>query len=610
MATREDDYGDQYSQFVPDEGGQVAPAQRPATSSILNLWGLFGRRTATFKRQQGDPEANGGINEMIKEATALPLGRPKMYELYNQMYQHPTISGYVDAMAEEATPHDEKTNRVVTAKSVNPEVLAEVSACLETMGVEDSVEQDVRSVFTYGDHYKRLYTTSSHGVTGTHRLVPLNVDRVEDQHSRLVGFRVANAEFGREVGKNKNLSFPWDVIHWRMPPRYDFQSTVNDKYGVSGSGIYGMQRGYRCLVLSEDRVLRQRLGRTGGRRLWRIPVPSDLSEGEQADFVTRMKDRFRQAVNINAGTAMYTKFNPISDLEDIYWPVPDGAQGPQVELLPEGNFEASLADVEYFRNLIYSAGKINKAYFGLDDAGYDPTKTLSQQDLRVARLARKIRKVYLIGLKTAVDIHLTLRYSQAGASLTPEQACALYRFHVPKMGALEELERLEVYKMQMDVADALFNLGASLNLNPTAWAAHLLVNYLDIPEKRAISLLAQPTPGTVPPSPEELAMAQSGDPGQPPPPAEDLLRSGLHPLNEAEQGVLRKLRANPAISTRLAQLARVLHEADEAEDYTDPSMTYPTGLLLEEYVKHETTDDPVYGFDIRAAITENRKRAN
>jgi hypothetical protein len=254
--------------------------------------------------------------------------------------------------------------------------------------------------------------------------------------------------------------------------------------------------------------------------------------------------------------------------------------------MPEPTFTAETADLNYYLRQMAAAGRTNLAYLGLGEDGQtaDTSKMLSQTDVRAARLARAIRRAILVGLKTKADIHLTFALGReeryANRDLTK-----MYRLRGPRIGAMEDLDRVELTKAQLDVAAQLADFGRNLGLDARLWTTHLLITFLDIPADMVIRLLTKNPLVVTTPGGELVAPQES-------------LAKGLHPLNESERAVLTSLAATPRISSMLRRLSETLDTAQGITNLTDTSRIIP---IADNYVSRKPHSDA----RLLSAIEEN-----
>ena len=166
------------------------------------------------------------------------------------------------------------------------------------------------------------------------------------------------------------------------------------------------------LHMMEDAMLVYRLVRAPERRLIYVDVgtmPPHKVNGE----IDRMKDSFRKKkIFSNRGGAggasnVDERWHSISPDEDIWIPMRPNSNT-RIETLPGAQNLSEVDDALYFRQRLFTALQFPKTYLTNEDP--QATRlTLSQQDVRFARLIERLQKPLIKAVNELMRRHLRLR---------------------------------------------------------------------------------------------------------------------------------------------------------------------------------------------------------
>ncbi len=131
---------------------------------------------------------------------------------------------------------------------------------------------------------------------------------------------------------------------------------------------------YKQKELLEDSIIIYRVQRAPERRVFKIDV-GDMPEHMAMTHVERMKNEIHQRrIPTNRGgstSLMDAAYNPLSILEDFFFPQTADGRGSSVETLPGGDNLGQIDDLRWFNNKLIRGLRIPLSYlpFGPEDSG-------------------------------------------------------------------------------------------------------------------------------------------------------------------------------------------------------------------------------------------------
>lgn len=154
-------------------------------------------------------------------------------------------------------------------------------------------------------------------------------------------------------------------------------------------------------------ALLNRLTKSALVRILNVDV-GDMPKEQVQAFMSRLKEKIEQksAINVNKGMAEYTNPGPIENT--IYVPT-HGGQGSITQTTIGGDFDPkSLVDLEYFRDQLYGALKVPKAFFGVTDdgAGFNGGTSLSIISSRYGKAIKNIQNALCQMITDIINLFL------------------------------------------------------------------------------------------------------------------------------------------------------------------------------------------------------------
>ncbi|AFA44362.1 portal vertex protein [Klebsiella phage K64-1] len=158
------------------------------------------------------------------------------------------------------------------------------------------------------------------------------------------------------------------VIHFSL-------NTGQDGVWPFGTSILeNVFKTYKQKSLLEDSIIIYRVQRAPERRVFRIDV-GDMQTHQAMAYVERFKNEIHQRrIPSNKGgstSMMDAAYNPLSILEDYYFPQTADGRGSSVDTLPGGDNLGQIDDLRYFNNKLIRGLQIPSSYLpqGPDDGG-------------------------------------------------------------------------------------------------------------------------------------------------------------------------------------------------------------------------------------------------
>lgn len=193
---------------------------------------------------------------------------------------------------------------------------------------------------------------------------------------------IAGSQYGNSGGAGADSSNPFGtngqldvlpvaaehVIHLSL-------NTGQDPFWPFGTSILeNIFKVYKQKELLEDSIIIYRVQRAPERRVFKIDV-GDMQPHQAMAFVERVKNDIHQRrIPSNKGgstSLMDAAYNPLSILEDYFFPQTADGRGSSVETLPGGDNLGQIDDLRYFNNKLIRGLQIPASYLpmGPDDGG-------------------------------------------------------------------------------------------------------------------------------------------------------------------------------------------------------------------------------------------------
>lgn len=463
--------------------------------------------------------------------------RNELYNMIDSMCEDGTISAVVETYAEDATERNDYGN-IVWAESDDKEIVQYVTFLLDSMNVNKNIFKWVYALCKYGDVYLRLYRDSEYNDVLFGDKKPLNEDiKINDykksDHYALYMEMVSNpaemfelTRFGKTIGYIKapisGGVLKQDILTQYMNFTYNFMKEDVEVYpatefvhaaledGVSredetvnifldkdamennkANGTYKVRRGnslltntfriWRELNLLQSSVLLNRLTKSSIVRMINIEV-GDMPKEDVTKVLMDVKRLIEQKTAINKGTGMQEYTNPGPIENNVYVPVHGGVGQITTSQIGGDVDVKSLADLEYYQNLLYGALRTPKQYFSQtnDSTGFNGGSSLTIISSRYAKMVKRIQNTILQALTDAVN----LMCIDKGL----DNYVNKFTLHMVIPTTQEEIDRRDNLSNKVQLVSDIMNMMSDIDDVPTKLKVlkTLLANTIDDPDVVAL----------------------------------------------------------------------------------------------------------------------------
>ena len=425
---------------------------------------LFARPEIT---EPGAPTGDQGdqfspMASYYRSRMELSSTRIKKYKDYRDMGEDTLISGALDIYADESCQMSPIHHATCWVNSRNQKVSVELTRMLDRIDIEDYIFGISRYLAQFGDNFIRPLASPNKGVVGIEFMEAEDVERLVDKYSRLTGYRVA--PFGDRPFA------PWDMVQFRIMSRTQTVRQGGSVYGTSM--LENGRRTWRQLTLLEDVLVIYRLEIAGRHRIFYIDV-GGVSHDQALALTRRYQRYFGKKQYFNPDNGEWTsRFNPLNLTADIFWPIRKDSNS-RIDYLGVDPNVTGVVDIEYFRDKLFAALKIPKAYIGLDS--YSSVKYgLAQIDVTFGRAVKRLQRAVINGLTRLCQIHLAL----IGVDpLRPENQ---FMLQMMSPSTLDEQQRMEAMDLSLNLAQKLQEMGQLLGVEQEALQSYIVKNILGL----------------------------------------------------------------------------------------------------------------------------------
>lgn len=409
------------------------PTSNPRPSWKRHMTAVRIKRAAG--RQSGSSKSGSTTGSNKNYSSYLPAvytgltNRTDRYAQYDQMDQDPEIRTGLDILAEFCTQNSEDFEGpfVVNYKDSqmgDTEVTTlenRMDAWCDLNGFTTRIFDIFRNVLKYGDQFfvRDPETLELHWVDPTH-VEKITVNEAKGKEPAVYFIKDLALNLQGKVVSNQHIQQDSTAYPGAMPHS---MSGVGSQYGSVGGGSGGMSSGsdnspfpnntsdqtvlpvdakhvvhlslntgmdsfwpfgtsvlesifktYKQKELLEDSIIIYRVQRAPERRVFKIDV-GDMPEHMAMTHVERIKNEIHQRrIPTNRGgstSLMDAAYNPLSILEDFFFPQTADGRGSSVETLPGGDNLGQIDDLRWFNNKLIRGLRIPQSYlpFGPEDSG-------------------------------------------------------------------------------------------------------------------------------------------------------------------------------------------------------------------------------------------------
>lgn len=374
---------------------------------------------------------------------------------YEEMDDYPELSAAVDIYADDSTQTDMQLNRSIWCTSPDKNIELMNNRLLhKTLRTDEEIWEISRCLCKYGNDYEEILVTDL-GVRGLNFLPAPTVRRVEGPRGELYGFiqdfkgrtgyspaelqqilamRAAMAQGGTIRDERVTALEDWEVVHFRLRGK--------QRRSLYGYSVLEPARWiWKRLMLLEDAAMIYRLQRAPERYAFYVDV-GDLPPREALAWVNKVRQQFKKKKFVNPSTGkLDVKYDPWAVDDDFFIPVRKGTESTRIEVVGSPSWQ-HMDDIEYFRDKLFAAIKVPKAYLGQEEGV--ARAVLSNEDTRFARTILRVQRELRNGFSKVCRVNM--------AALNIDPAKVDYEMHMTTPSSIFELAQLEVRNARADLA--------------------------------------------------------------------------------------------------------------------------------------------------------------
>lgn len=199
-------------------------------------------------------------------------------------------------------------------------------------------------------------------------------------------------------------------------------------------------------------MLLARFNKSALYRLFKIEVGGS-TRAEIIKILREFKASISQSETIDIPKAIYnSKSQPIPYGGNVYIPTKNGKGDVSVDTVGGDMDLKEILDIEYYRNKLFAALKVSKAFLGDEEAitGGISNQSLVRLDIRYARTVKRCVTCLVRGMKEICDYYLTVQGR--------EKDIPKYVICVPKIMTAEENDRSEAVNTDLNTATVISQL--------------------------------------------------------------------------------------------------------------------------------------------------------
>jgi hypothetical protein len=386
-----------------------------------------------------------GVN--LNLAQNYQSARVQIYADYDAMDTDAIIASALDIIADESTLKDEK-GEVLQIRSADENIqnLLE-NLFYSVLNIEFNMWSWIRNMCKYGDFYLKLEIAEGFGIYNVIPFSAYNIVRQEGfnpHNPNEVRFKYdPNAALGSTTGytsaynnQDPGIWFDnYEMAHFR------FIGDVNYlPYGRSY--LEPARKLFKQYTLIEDAMLIHRIVRAPDKRAYYINVGA-IPPAEVENYVQRMMSKMKKTSLVDPQTGQYNmKYNVQNMLEDYFIPFRGNGDTTKIDTIPGLTYNG-IEDVEYFREKLFAALKIPKAFMGYEK-DLTGKATLAAEDIRFARTIERIQRIIVSELKKIALVHLY-------ANGYTDESAANFQLSLTGPSIIYDQERIAMMKEKVDL---------------------------------------------------------------------------------------------------------------------------------------------------------------
>jgi len=386
-----------------------------------------------------------GVN--LNLAQNYQSARVQIYADYDAMDTDAICCSALDIVADECTLKNEQ-GEVLQIRSSDENIQKLLyNLFYSVLNIEFNLWSWVRNMAKYGDFYLKLEIAEKYGVYNVIPFSAYNIIREEGfnpKNPQEVRFKYdPNATLASSTGyssiRNEDTGIWFDnfeMAHFRLTGDVNYLP-----YGRSY--LEPARKLFKQYVLIEDAMLIHRIVRAPERRIFYVNVGA-IPPGEVDNYMQRMIQKMKKAPLIDPQTGNYNlKYNQQNLLEDFFIPVRGNDTSTKIDTT-KGLEYNGIEDVAYFREKLFAALKIPKAFMGYEK-DLTGKATLAAEDIRFARTVERLQRIIISELTKIALVHL---YAHGYTN----ESAANFTLSLTNPSIIYDQERIALFKEKIDLA--------------------------------------------------------------------------------------------------------------------------------------------------------------
>lgn len=430
---------------IRNAGGRqlkVMDTQNIQTSGVIQNNSLIDRFNKVYTTSTAY-----GVN--LNLAQNYQSARVQIYADYDAMDTDAIIASALDIIADECTLKNEQ-GEVLQIRSSDENIQKILySLFYDVLNIEFNLWSWIRNMCKYGDFYLKMEIAEKYGVYNVIPFSAYNIVRQEGfnpENPNEVRFKFdPNAALASTSGyssafanQDPGVFFDnFEIAHFRLIGDVNYLP-----YGRSY--LEPARKLFKQYVLIEDAMLIHRIVRAPERRVFYVNVGA-IPPNEVENHIQRMMNKMKKTPLIDAATGQYNlKYNVQNMLEDFVIPVRGNDQSTRIDTAKGLDYNG-IEDVSYFREKLFAALKIPKAFMGYEK-DLTGKATLAAEDIRFARTVERIQRIIVSELTKVALVHL---YSQGYTN----ESAANFSISLTNPSIIYDQERIALMKEKVDLAN-------------------------------------------------------------------------------------------------------------------------------------------------------------
>jgi hypothetical protein len=386
-----------------------------------------------------------GVN--LNLAQNYQSARVQIYADYDAMDTDAICCSALDIVADECTLKNEQ-GEVLQIRSSDENIQKLLyNLFYSVLNIEFNLWSWVRNMAKYGDFYLKLEIAEDYGVYNVIPFSAYNIIREEGynpDNPQEVRFKYdPNATLASSTGysaqKNNDTGIWFDnfeMAHFRLTGDVNYLP-----YGRSY--LEPGRKLFKQYVLIEDAMLIHRIVRAPERRIFYVNVGS-IPPGEVDNYMQKMIQKMKKTPLIDPNTGNYNlKYNQQNLLEDFFIPVRGNDTSTKIDTAKGLDYNG-IEDVAYFREKLFAALKIPKAFMGYEK-DLTGKATLAAEDIRFARTIERLQRIIISELTKIALVHL---YAHGYTN----ESAANFSLSLTNPSIIYDQERIALFKEKIDLA--------------------------------------------------------------------------------------------------------------------------------------------------------------